>query len=431
VSAQQPSVDRATTSATHIGRALLLVSTLSIVMVSVGAFFVSYHFLHEQMQQHLRTLVAFTANESVAALDFRDAQVATEILRAIPESEGVTLAEMRDASGSLLAQMRAPRDDFSARLSSRLGSDRLSQDVFADGRRLGSVTIEGGNGPLLRALAGLLGWCILVMLAVALISFSIARRHTRRITQPILELRSIVQRLIQHRDFSQRAPPSNLTEVEELRKEFNTLLDEIRLRDHLLTRTNAALERVAYVDTLTGLPNRAMFEQSLARIVETCAQARARAALFYLDIDAFKTVNDTFGHTAGDALLGEIGLRLRDWQAGESVAARIGGDEFVVLVSPLHSEQDAARLGAELQKLLDAPVRMNGQMLHPGISVGYAIYPDMTGEIEELIKLADQSMYRAKDQRYLQNQITRWGVAAHKAEKAQTAAGTSSAPASG
>ncbi|MGH8123275.1 MAG: diguanylate cyclase domain-containing protein [Rudaea sp.] len=431
MSAQQPNADRATSSASHIGRALLLVSALSIVMVSVGAFFVSYHFLHEQMQRHLRTLVAFTANESAAALAFRDAEVATEILRAIPASEGITLAEMRDASGNLLAQMRAPRDDFGARLAMRLGGERLSQDVLADGERLGSVTLESGNGPLLRALAGLLGWCILVMLGVALISFSVARRHTHRITQPILELRSIVQRLIQHRDFSQRAPPSNLAEVEELRKEFNTLLDEIRLRDHLLMRTNAALERVAYVDTLTGLPNRAMFEQALARIIETCAQARARAVLFYLDIDAFKTVNDTFGHTAGDALLGEIGLRLRDWQAGESVAARIGGDEFVVLISPLHSEQDASRLGAELQKILDAPVRVNGQMLHPGISVGHAIYPDMADEIEELIRLADQSMYRAKDKRYLQNQITRWGLAAHKAEKAQAIAPASSTPASG
>ena len=279
MSGYEPAADRATTSATHIGRALLFVSTLSIVMVSVGAFFVSYHFLHEQTQRHLRTLVALTANESVTALNFRDAEVATEILRAIPEPEGITLAEMRDASGNLLAQMRTPRDDLGARLATRLGGERLSQDVFVDGKRLGSVTIEGGNGPLSRALAGLLGWCILVMLAVALVSFSIARRHTQRITQPILELRSIVQRLIQHRDFSQRAPPSNLTEVEELRKEFNTLLDEIRLRDHLLTRTNAALERVAYIDTLTGLPNRAMFEQSLARIVETCAQARARRAV--------------------------------------------------------------------------------------------------------------------------------------------------------
>jgi diguanylate cyclase (GGDEF)-like protein len=152
-----------------------------------------------------------------------------------------------------------------------------------------------------------------------------------------------------------------------------------------------------------------MFEQSLMRIIESCAQAHARAGLFYLDIDAFKTVNDTFGHAAGDAMLGEIGLRLRDWQASESVAARIGGDEFVVLISPLRSEQDATRLCVELQKALDAPLWVNGLMLHPGISVGYAIYPDMADEAEALIKLADQAMYRAKDQRYLQNQITRWG----------------------
>lgn len=400
----------AVASAAHVGRALLLISMLSIVMMSVGAFFVSYHFLHEQTQRHLRTLIAFTASESRFALQFRDTQTSSEILRAIPEAEGITLAELRDSSDEVLARVEDTRNDVMAHVARGLGTERISQDVVVEGKRVGRVTLEGGSGPLLRTLSGLLGWCVLVMLAVSLCSLLLARRYTQRITKPILALRTVVQRLIEHGDFSQRAPPSSLVEVEELRTEFNVLLDEIGVRDRLLTQTNAALQRVAYVDALTGLPNRAMFEQSLVRIIEGCARAGARATLFYLDIDAFKSVNDTFGHATGDALLSEIGSRLRAWHPDETVAARIGGDEFVVLVSPLREDQDIGTLTAALQNALDAPLSLNGQILHPGISIGSAIYPDTTRNASELICIADQAMYNAKDLRYRQNQITRWNT---------------------
>jgi diguanylate cyclase len=398
---------QSTTSASHIGRALLIISILSIAMMSLCAIVVSYYFLHDQTQRHLRTLIAFTASESTTALNFNDARVGEEILRAIPAAEGLSMAELRDASGQVLVQVRNNPGDILSHLAERLGSDRVSQDVVLDGKRIGSVTLEGGSGPLLRTMAGIFAFSIPVMFFVVLTSLMLARRYTRRITQPILQLRTVVQRLIQHRDFSQRAPPSELTEVEELRSEFNTLLDEIGLRDRLLTQTNDTLRRVAYVDALTGLPNRAMFEQALQRSTEICAKNGARASLFYLDIDAFKSINDNFGHSVGDTLLSEIGARLRAWPPA-TVAARIGGDEFVVLIAPLTAQQDICRLAADLQRALDAPLQLKGQTIYPGISIGAAVYPDMTGNVDELIKIADQAMYTAKDQRYRQSKATRW-----------------------
>ncbi|MEP7043561.1 MAG: diguanylate cyclase [Dokdonella sp.] len=399
---------RAATSAAHISRALLTISMVSILMMSIGAFVVSYHFLHQQTQRHLHTLMAVTASESAAPLQFHDRRTAAEVLRAIPPQEGIELAEMRDAKGNLLAKVESTDESLVAHLAHGFGAARLTEDIVFEGQRLGSVTLSSGNEPLLRVLLSLLGWCVMVMLLIALTSLILARRRTRRITQPIHELRAVVQRLIEHRDFSQRAPPSDLSEVEDLRREFNLLLDEIGVRDHQLRQTNAALKRVAYVDALTGLPNRAMFEQALLKIGDEKSAAQSRACLLYLDIDGFKSVNDTFGHAAGDALLGAVGTRLRAWQSQRGFAARIGGDEFVLLLAPFGEADDARALVADLQATLDAPIGVNGRSLHPGISIGYAVYPDMATDVDQLIELADHAMYAAKKQRYRRNRTTRW-----------------------
>ncbi|HEY0230748.1 MAG TPA: diguanylate cyclase [Dokdonella sp.] len=401
---------QAATSAAHISRALLTISMVSILMMSIGAFGVSYHFLHQQTQRHLHTLMALTASESVAPLQFHDGATATEVLRAIPRQEGIELAEMRDDAGHLLAKVERPDESFIASLARRFDATRLTQQIVVDDRHLGSVTLSGGNEPLLSALLGLLGWCVMAMLVIALTSLILARRRTRRITQPIQELRVVVQRLIEHRDFTQRAPPSDLSEVEDLRREFNILLDEIAVRDHQLRKTNAALQRVAYVDALTGLPNRAMFEQALLKIADEAAATRSRACLFYLDIDGFKSVNDTLGHATGDDLLEAIGARLRTWQPQRGFAARIGGDELVLLLAPFEEADDARHLVADLQATLELPISVNGRSLHPGISIGYAIYPDMAQDVDRLIELADQSMYAAKKQRYRRDGVTRWSA---------------------
>ena len=403
----KPTAPVATTSAEHIGRALLLIAALSILLMSLGAFLVSYYFLHEQTQRHLQTLIAITASQAETAVRFRDTRTSEDILRSIPAEEGITFAELRDADGEVLARI----DDVDApQLGRWIGNERIARDIVDEGKRIGSVVFEGGSRPLLRTLFGLTVWCVIGMLAIALCALAMARRYTRRITAPIMELRAVVQRLLEHRDFSQRAPPSNLSEVEDLRTEFNVLLDEIAMRDRLLTETNAALRRVAYIDSLTGLPNRALFEQSLERVIAYCARADARAGLCYLDLDGFKSVNDSLGHAAGDALLAGIGARLRLWLPEQTVAARIGGDEFVVLIS-LRAEQSLPELAAALQCVLDAPLPIDGAVLHPSISIGTAIYPDMTRDVDELLRLADLAMYSAKDARNRRNLHTHWETA--------------------
>lgn len=395
-------------SAASIGRALLSISVLSILVVGIGTFLLSYYSLHQQTERHLRTLISFAASESRSAIEFRDSKTAAEILHSIPAEEGLVTAEIRDGSNIVLAELDRHPQGWIGFLARLIGNELVRKDVMVEGQRIGSIMLEGGSEPMLRALAALFAWFVFGIMLFAVCALFLGRRYTRRFTQPILQLKEVMQRLIEDRDFSQRAPASSLTEVEDLRLEFNVLLEEISLRDHLLTQSNEALRRVAYLDALTGLPNRAMFDPAMRTAINTCDRERTRACLFYLDVDAFKSINDSFGHAIGDELLRRIAARLRAWRPQETLSARLGGDEFVTLLAPLPNHIDIEPILRQLHKELEQPMQHGDVVIQPRISIGAAIYPDHAPNAEEFVRRADQMMYVAKSRHYQNSRITNW-----------------------
>jgi diguanylate cyclase (GGDEF)-like protein len=147
-----------------------------------------------------------------------------------------------------------------------------------------------------------------------------------------------------------------------------------------------------------------MFERALLDALD----GGASAGLLYFDIDSFKAVNDTLGHPVGDALLKRIATRLRERLPANAVPARIGGDEFVVLLAPAGSAAELPALAADVQQLLQAPLRVDAYLFQPGVSVGYAMSGAHAKDAEELIELADQAMYAAKSARRDAGARTRW-----------------------
>ena len=170
------------------------------------------------------------------------------------------------------------------------------------------------------------------------------------------------------------------------------------------------VRHLAYFDGLTGLPNRRLFQERLHPSLEAARRHRRTAALLFLDLDRFKRINDTMGHSAGDTLLREAAerisssLRLTDWvgRAGEagsdSFVARLGGDEFIVLLTEIERVQDAARVARRLIDALSHPFVLAGQEVFISASMGIAIYPFDGEDPETLLKNADTAMYHAKDQ---------------------------------
>ena len=157
------------------------------------------------------------------------------------------------------------------------------------------------------------------------------------------------------------------------------------------------LERLAYFDPLTRLPNRALFLERLRQHI-TLAQRNARLfALMFLDLDRFKYVNDTLGHVVGDELLVVVAKRIQRCVRSDDMVARLSGDEFTVMLSNLAGVDDCALVANQIIRAVSEKMVIRGHDLHIGLSIGVAVYPEDGDESEVLIRNADTAMYQAKE----------------------------------
>ena len=188
-----------------------------------------------------------------------------------------------------------------------------------------------------------------------------------------------------------------IAEIEALGGDFNSLLAELDDWHHHLRRENERLSHRAAHDDLTGLPNRASFEQCLSSALVQARQDGQPFALLYLDGDGFKAVNDRFGHAAGDAVLVEIAIRLKACLRAGDIAARLGGDEFGLLLAAPAGRDAIARVQLCLSERMGYPIRLpSGDKVRVGLSVGSAVFPEDGNDAAALVNVADSEMYAAK-----------------------------------
>ncbi|WP_372870856.1 putative bifunctional diguanylate cyclase/phosphodiesterase [Shewanella sp.] len=168
-------------------------------------------------------------------------------------------------------------------------------------------------------------------------------------------------------------------------------MTELKAKQH-------AIEHMAFHDELTGLPNRSNFEHQLNRDIRIAKRLNCSLALMFIDLDDFKSVNDSLGHEMGDQLLIEVAQRFSHRIRESDMLARIGGDEFVVIANAFSGQHDYAVLAEELISLASKPVKLDDRELYVGASIGIALYPDNGSTVSNLLKQADTAMYRAKKQ---------------------------------
>lgn len=164
-----------------------------------------------------------------------------------------------------------------------------------------------------------------------------------------------------------------------------------------LLKRQQSLEKAAYHDALTGLPNRMLFADRLSLAISRHERTGLMLGVCYLDLDGFKPVNDSLGHAAGDQLLCEISNRHHRVLRDNDTVARFGGDEFVILLENLNSEQDCKELLGRLLNEVSRPMTINDKDVQVSASIGIALFPRHANTAEQLIQLADQAMYRAKN----------------------------------
>ncbi|MGF1642478.1 MAG: putative bifunctional diguanylate cyclase/phosphodiesterase [Thiotrichales bacterium] len=208
-------------------------------------------------------------------------------------------------------------------------------------------------------------------------------------------------------EIAQRVPPSG--SLFYLQKPFHA--HEVRQLAGALGRRRRAEDRIrqlAYFDDITGLPNRALFKERLGQALELARRNQRHLAVLFLDLDNFKRINDTLGHSTGDILLSEVAKRLLlNLRTSDAIAqgrphedhdslARLGGDEFTILLAEIAQGTDAAVVAQRVIDALAQPIDLAGHEITVTTSIGIAVYPDDGRDVDTLIKNADMAMYFAK-----------------------------------
>jgi diguanylate cyclase len=165
---------------------------------------------------------------------------------------------------------------------------------------------------------------------------------------------------------------------------------------HSVARLDGQLLRMATVDSLTDLPNRKTFTESVERAIESARRGRSQLAVIFMDIDDFKQVNDSLGHSAGDVVLKAFARRLQDCVRNSDTVSRLGGDEFVILVENLTSIRSAEEVAAKVLSRMREPLSADGMRMQITPSIGIALYPSDGASSETLLRNADTAMYSAK-----------------------------------
>jgi len=210
----------------------------------------------------------------------------------------------------------------------------------------------------------------------------------RRITGPLGTLVDAARK-IEAGDYEHRAAVAPGDEIGELASAFNLMCDGIAERERRIAE-------LAYADPLTGLPNRALFNDRIGQAVSAAARGAGQLAVLTLDLDRFKHVNDTLGHHMGDLLLREVAYRLHHaLQRRTDTVARLGGDEFAVLL-PTEGVEGAKLVARKIVEVLSEPLTIEGHLVDVGASTGIAAYPEHGADADTLMRRADLAMYSAK-----------------------------------
>lgn len=173
----------------------------------------------------------------------------------------------------------------------------------------------------------------------------------------------------------------------------NAELEESR---ELIRKSEAKYRDLALRDALTRLPNRAFFWECLLHGIEQARCSKTCVALLFIDLDRFKPINDCFGHEAGDTVLSQIANRLLACVQNKGTVARIGGDEFVILLKDFLDHTNVSQIADRIINMLSKPFIISGKSCRVGVSIGISLYPYDDEDPDGLLQKADQAMYSAK-----------------------------------
>ena len=363
-------------------------------------FFLAFQNKLQEGEQQINQLMDTVEYSAAIAAYSGNKEITNDVIKGLLRSDNVCQARLYNKSGlDISANKYAATDTCPEVITHNLRSPFDDTEIVGYlETRMDSPVIKTHAYRQARQLA--LSLLALVILPGLVIWLSIARL----ITVPIHHLSRQLHQITP----GTNARVSTITgqkedEIVQLVQDVNQLLDvvedtlsEEREQRLLIKEMKQKYQHLAHHDMLTGLPNRSLFTDRLQQMLVQAKRSPTHGALIYLDLDKFKPVNDTLGHNIGDLVLMSIAQRLQAAVRESDTVARIGGDEFVVLLPVIESKLDASTVAEKIRVALEQPFEINGKRIQIGCSVGIAVYPEHGGDEISLMKNADTAMYRAK-----------------------------------
>jgi diguanylate cyclase (GGDEF)-like protein len=354
------------------------------------------------LDNRLSTLADMIGQHSTAALNFNDKEAAAEVLQALRKDPPIVAACLYDLSGSLFSEynrdvneIRCPSEKKATAQSAK-GYRSVVREVRRRSELVGTIYLASDMRDLTAREHGLL--LVAASLAfLALITGGISGSVLQlRISQPIAGLARAMHEVTTGENLNARVKVRGSREIAELADGFNRMLAELEHRDRMTKQAEASLHSQARTDALTGLPNRRLFTESLSQSIAMARRRRGILGLLYIDLDGFKLVNDSLGHGVGDLLLCEVATRLISRVRSSDTLARVGGDEFTVILRALDNSRNAGQVADSLLESLSKPFCVEGHEISIGASIGISTLNDSQADGTELLRQADSAMYAAK-----------------------------------
>jgi len=275
------------------------------------------------------------------------------------------------------AFVRQPASELRQEEDFVLGLAQPVEAVLLESARLGEVSMRI-----------VLGFSALAVLLAAMLA--------RALSRPLGQIVLAVQRFAAGEREEGGLPTARRDEIGLLARSVADMHQQIRAQFAKLEQKQQELDRLASHDSLTGLHNRRVFLDRLDHALAHAKRNQGRLALLFIDLNNFKHINDRLGHAAGDAVLCTLAQRLRQLVREVDTVARMGGDEFIILLDQIEASDAVETVAQKVREALSLPVHYGGAELPSGASIGISRYPEDGEGATELIAAADQAMYRAK-----------------------------------
>jgi diguanylate cyclase (GGDEF)-like protein len=395
---------------------LMLATGLVIIPALVATVsllgYASYRDQLASFEADLEIQARVAAENVSAAILFDSRPEAAEILRSVFAPTSVVEAQVYNTRGERVAAYQPGSSEplklpaqFSALEKSAIpsGYTRHIETVGYRGQAIGSIAVLASLQPLNGRLFGQFQRAALILAVFGVLALLLARRFIPRVVAPASRLAALMDNITLNRDYSARAAIENGDEIGHLAERFNGLLAQIQNHEHELRRelaerqhTESRLAHLAVNDPVTGLNNRRYFYEHLRDCTDRTHGKNSRFAVMFIDLDNFKVVNDSLGHSAGDALLTHFGGRLKELLRATDIVCRVGGDEFAVILERPLSTSALEMVAAKIVAMTATPMVLEGNEVTVTASIGISVFPDSGQSAEELVRNADTAMYSAK-----------------------------------